>query len=301
MQELVERIDVIAKKDGDVLINGETGSGKEVIVNEIHKRSNRSNEELIAVDCGRMPEHLIESELFGHEKGAFTGAVESKKGKFEIADGGTLFLDEIGELPMELQAKLLRVLQERRFYRVGGTKVIEVNVRVLSATNRDLKKDSNEGRFREDLYYRLDKLRINIPPLRERRDDIPELVRFFVNKYRSKRNVEVTDEFIEVLMRHNWPGNVRELRNTIERAMCYVHNGKLTKESLQDENWDVMPEGRLKKEGSSFKELMLNMEKKIILEALRLNGNNQTKAAEVLGLPESTLRLKMRKLGISVK
>jgi transcriptional regulator with PAS, ATPase and Fis domain len=203
-----------------------------------------------------------------------------------------------------LQAKLLRVLQERRFYRVGGTKVIEVNVRVLSATNRDLKYEMEKGRFRQDLYYRLDKLRINVPPLRERKEDIPELTRLFVDKHRSKRNIEVTDEFIEVLMRHNWPGNVRELRSVIDRAMCYVHNGKLTKESLQDENWDIgkadtsdLDFDKFAKEGEVVRTLE-EMEKAYIKAILKKVKGNIAEAARYLGLKRTTLVMRMKKFGL---
>ena len=219
MQSVFELIGHVADTNTTVLIEGETGTGKELVARAIHQSSTRRNGPLITINCAALPETLLESELFGHEKGAFTSAAGQRKGRFELADGGTIFLDEVGEIPLVMQAKLLRVLQERRFERVGGTTSVEVDVRVVAATNRALIQMVQEGKFREDLYYRLNVMKIDLPPLRERREDVPLLATHFAAKYARPGTppLEFTPEAMEVLLRHRWPGNIRELENAIER------------------------------------------------------------------------------------
>jgi DNA-binding NtrC family response regulator len=221
MRELFVRLERIALTDSTVLVTGETGTGKELVAEAVHEHSRRNRGPLVVVDCGSVPANLIESELFGHERGAFTGALTSSAGVFERAHGGTLFLDEIGELPLELQPRLLRVLESREFRRVGGSKTITVDIRVVAATNRDLSVEVNRGRFREDLYYRLAVAHVHLPPLRDRKEDIPLLVRHFLDSLPGGERTNLKPETLELMMRHPWPGNVRELRNMVERAVLF--------------------------------------------------------------------------------
>jgi DNA-binding NtrC family response regulator len=234
MQAVFELIAHVAGTNTTVLIEGETGTGKELVAQAIHETSTRSNGPLVTVNCAALPETLLESELFGHEKGAFTSAAGQRKGRFELADGGTIFLDEVGEIPLAMQAKLLRVLQERRFERVGGTVSLEVDVRVIAATNRPLHQLAQDGKFREDLYYRLNVMKIELPPLRDRREDIPLLAAHFAEKYArpGSPSLQFTPDAMELLLRHRWPGNIRELENAVERACVTARDGQIRPENL---------------------------------------------------------------------
>jgi two-component system response regulator AtoC len=305
MQEVFHKIIKVASTDATVLIRGESGTGKELIARAIHFQSNRKNNTIVEINCASIPETLLESELFGHEKGAFTGAYKSKKGKFEIAHEGTLFLDEIGELPPGVQAKLLRVLQDKTFTRVGGIENIEINVRLVAATNTDLENAMKEGRFREDLYYRLNVIPIYIPPLRERSEDIGPLVDHFIKKYVAKNNREIqgiTDEARNVLYQYAWPGNVRELENAIENAVVmaesdmvdvkdlpgYLQSGYQEKKQFILKPFNSNPNLNLKEQLDSY-------ECTIIRQALEECGGNKTKAAKKLGFTLRTLRNKIKK------
>lgn len=304
MDKVKKLILKIAKSSSTVLIRGESGTGKELIARSIHKNSLRGSEVFQAVNCAAINENLLESELFGHEKGSFTGAVGEKKGLFEIADNGTLFLDEIGELDIALQAKLLRALQEREIRRVGGVKEIDVDVRVLAATNRDLLKMTEEKRFREDLYYRLNVLSIEIPPLRERRSDIPVLMEYFVKKHTRGTRREITIETAakRLLEDYSYPGNVRQLESAIERAILLCENDTVTTEDLPPE----MTAGetfsgvtdeyfKLPPEGVNFEDV----EKSLIMQAMDRTDNNITKSAKMLGLTFRTLQYRLEKFGIN--
>jgi DNA-binding NtrC family response regulator len=247
IQKILKTISEVAPTDIPVLILGESGSGKEVIANAIHKLSRRKNHKMISVNCGAIPDGLIESELFGHEKGAFTGAISSKAGYFEIANRGTIFLDEVGELPLQTQVKLLRVLETGEFMRVGGTQYIKVDVRLIAATNRELEKMIDENKFRRDLYYRLKGVIINLPPLRERKEDIPEFVEFFTREFSKKNNLDgigFTEDAIRELQQYSWPGNVRELKNFVETLLVLSGNKPVTaeivREHLQDDIYETV-------------------------------------------------------------
>ena len=236
INDLIDIVMQVAKSDISILIYGESGVGKEVFARAIHGYSNRSHKPLVSVNCGAIPEGILESELFGHKKGAFTGAIDNRKGYFEIADGGTLFLDEIAEMPLTTQVKLLRVLETKEFMRIGGETVTRVDVRIIAATNKDLQKEVDARRFRQDLYFRLKAVTLTIPPLRQRREDIPELVYRFLEDYSRENNIAVpsiTREALEMLVAYNWPGNVRELKNTIESAVALSKNGKIDENILK--------------------------------------------------------------------
>jgi len=297
MQEVFYIMEMVAESNANVLVTGESGTGKELVARAIHKKSLRNTKPFVIVDCTTIPENLLESELFGHEKGAFTGAVERKTGLFEIANEGTVFLDEIGELPMSLQKKLLRFLQEREIQRIGSTARIKVDVRVISATNRDLEKLVQEGIFREDLYWRLNVVRINLPPLRERKEDIPLLVNHFLNKYSKENNKPIPQlepEVMDTLINYEWSGNVRELANVIERAIVLSPSGiismkHLPKRIIEKTGWTLYKESSLN---------LLEVEKSLILRALNSTGWNQTKAAQVLGISRKQLRTKMKHHGL---
>ncbi|GAB4333996.1 MAG: sigma-54 dependent transcriptional regulator [Calditrichia bacterium] len=307
MQEVFRKVTKVAGTDATVLIRGESGTGKELIARAIHFQSKRKDKPLVEINCASIPETLLESELFGHEKGAFTGAYKSKKGKFELADGGTLFLDEIGELPHGVQAKLLRVLQEQSFTRVGGVENIEVNVRLIAATNSDLEKAMEEGRFREDLYFRLNVIPIFIPPLRERPEDIGPLLDHFIQKYAQKnqRNLKgVSKEARDVLMQYNWPGNVRELENAVENAVVMAEGEVIQMEDLpgylqggrqvSDSKW----KGILEQKELSYRERLDMFEREIIRQAIEDCDGNKTKAAQKLGFTLRTLRNKVQKYNL---
>ncbi|HSB33055.1 MAG TPA: sigma-54 dependent transcriptional regulator [Nitrospirota bacterium] len=299
IREVLDLAGRVAASDATVLITGERGTGKELVAKGIHFNSTRAEGPFVALNCAAIPETLIESELFGHAKGAFTGAVRDKEGKFELADGGTLLLDEIGDLRIDLQAKILRVLQERVVDRVGATKSIPVNVRVIASTNRDLELLIREGKFREDLYDRINVIALRMPPLRERRDDIPLLVDHFLKKLAKDAAVGVQRETLDVLMSYGWPGNVRELESVIERALVLRRGNLLTPDDLPD---------KLKKEKTGIENIILNLpdegialeelEKNLIIKALEKFGNNQTRAAAYLGITRPTLIYRMEKYGL---
>lgn len=298
MQELYRIIGSIAGTDCTVLVEGESGTGKELIAHAIHTKSRRSKDPFIPIDCGAIPETLMESELFGHAKGAFTGAIEEKKGLFEAASGGTVFLDEIAEMPTILQVKLLRVLQERKIRPVGSTKEKEVDVRVIAATNKELSKEVAKGRFRDDLFYRLSVIALKIPPLRERKEDIPILVHYFIknhNQLYSKRIEGLTMRALESLKEYHWPGNVRELENVIERAVILEKGKEITPKSLIRGNKIIIGEGGLP--GEPYKRLE-EVEKGYVETVLEATKWNRTKAARILGIGRRTLYDKISFYGI---
>ncbi|HUV31381.1 MAG TPA: sigma-54 dependent transcriptional regulator [Acidobacteriota bacterium] len=298
-KDLQALVDKIASADATVLISGPSGSGKEVIARMIHRKSPRSDGPFVAVNCAAIPRDLIESELFGHVKGAFTGAIKDKKGKFELADGGTLLLDEVSELNIELQAKLLRAVQERIIEPVGAEKRIEIDVRLLAATNVNLKERVKSGRFREDLFYRLNVIPVMVPSLRERPEDIPLLVQTFVSRFSPEARIEVDDDLIDMLATCEWPGNIRELENLIERMLVLRHSDRLgvgdlppeyRAEPSQDDDTNAgVPERDL-----SFAEA----EKRLILRALEKAGWNKTRAAEMLKVPRHILVYRMKKYSL---
>jgi transcriptional regulator with GAF, ATPase, and Fis domain len=297
VRAILQSAEQVARTDSTVLVTGETGTGKELVAHAIHSRSDRRNAILVKVNCAALPAGLIESELFGHEKGAFTGALSRKIGRFEMADGGTIFLDEIGDLPLELQAKLLRVLQEGEFERVGGTTTLRTNARVIAATNHDLATAVDEQRFRDDLYYRLNVFPIHIPPLRRRTEDIPLLAHHFALQFATRmgRRIEsIPAKTMDALMRYRWPGNVRELQNVIERAVI-ISQGS----SLELGEWP--PRGP-RSDDTPTEQTLEEVERKHILATLdhtnwRVSGAGG--AAGILGLKPSTLESRMKKLGIT--
>ncbi len=297
MHQLFELISKIAPTSSTVLIRGESGTGKELIARAIHYNSPRKKAPFVPVNCAALPESLLEAELFGHEKGAFTDATYKKEGMFEVANRGTIFLDEISDMTLRMQAKILRVIQERSFTRVGGTKPIQVDVRILAATNRDLEKMIKEGSFREDLYYRLNVVGIFVPPLRDRKEDIPLLAWHFLKKYNQihgKKVKNISPRVMERLLSYSWPGNVRELENVMERAVILSGREILTLEDLSPH----FQKARISEESSppSIEEA----EKKLILDALRATGGNQTKASRLLGIHRNTLRRKIKKYRIKI-
>lgn len=313
MVQIYELIEKVAPTPASVLITGESGTGKELVAKAIHLNSTRDTKPFITVNCAALAENLLESELFGHEKGAFTGAVAMRKGRFELADKGTLFLDEVGEIPLALQSKLLRVLQEKTFERVGGTKTLTVDVRIISASNRDLKEEVNLGRFREDLFYRLNVIQIGVPALRERMDDMSLLVEFFLQRYARELNreqLEITPEALRLLITLPWEGNVRELENTIERAAILCNNNTIEAEDVQPEHITVNNEESWSQEMDLHKllpssvglnDVLYTIEEKMLNQALEETGHIQARAAEKLGITKSLLQYKMKKYGIKKK
>lgn len=293
---VLRQVEQVAPTNTSVLILGESGTGKELLARAVHNRSSRKNKTLVKINCAALPATLIESELFGHEKGAFTGATTQKIGRFELADGGTIFLDEIGEMPIDLQSKLLRVLQEGEFERVGGTKTLKVNVRVVAATNRDLEKEINEGRFREDLYYRLNVFPIHSLPLRERKEDIPLLVRHFCTKHGPSigRQIDViSQDVIETLMDYHWPGNIRELENIVERSLIISSGRKLELgDWLRRKSSAPKPVGLITMEEAERNHIVS------VLEHTRWKVSGKNGAAEILDMIPTTLDSRMKKLGI---
>ncbi|MEO6168962.1 MAG: sigma 54-interacting transcriptional regulator, partial [Chitinophagales bacterium] len=296
--KILAQVEQVASTDATVLILGESGTGKELLARAVHNLSRRSNRPLVKVNCAALPANLIESELFGHERGAFTGATERKIGRFELADGGTIFLDELGELPIDLQAKLLRVLQEGEFERLGNSKTMKVNVRIIAATNRDLVKAMEQKEFREDLYYRLNVFPIISPPLRDRKEDIPLLVRHFCQKHEAKIGKKITsvsNKAIDALMIYHWPGNIRELENLIERALILS-----VSDTLEYGDWIPGPGGAFP--ASATKKMKLeDIERDHILEVLQQTNwkvSGEKGAAKILGLNATTLEARMNKLGI---
>ena len=306
MEEALNLVGRVAPSQATVLILGESGTGKELFARAIHYASPRAGKPLVKVNCAALPETLLESELFGHEKGAFTGAVARRVGRFEQADGGSIFLDEIGDLSPALQAKLLRVLQEKEIERVGSNQTLKIDVRVIAATNRNLEEAIRKGSFREDLYYRLNVVTLTLPPLRERKEDIPILVDHFLKKYSRENKKEVastTKEVRDLLMQHEYPGNVRELENIIERAVVLGRGNALTLQDLPlnlRESKAEIPREELR-EGTSLPETLENLERQLVLRALERSGGIQTRAAEELGINERVLRYKMKKYKISEK
>ena len=303
MAELLRQLDKVADTRVSVLIEGETGTGKELIASRLHYRSRRKDKLFVAQNCAAFPENLLESELFGHKRGAFTGATDEKKGLFEIADGGTLFLDELGELPLSLQAKLLRALQEGEIRPIGATQSKQVNVRIVTATNKNLETEVSAGRFREDLYYRLKVFPIRVPPLRERRDDIAPLAVFFLARYAREMGKSVpgfTQETLSILSAYDFPGNVRELQNEVQRLVIQADEGSfLTPELLSPRVRQI--ESVLLSAGAakgSLKDMVDQVERHILIEALREHGNNKTAAAKTLGITREGLHKKLAKFGV---
>lgn len=298
MLEMLSLVRRVAPSEATVLIRGESGTGKELIAKAIHYASPRASGPLVRVNCAALPETLLESELFGHEKGAFTGALATRKGRFELADGGSLFLDEIGDLPLPLQAKLLRVLQEREFERVGSSLPIRVNVRILAATHRDLEALLKAGQFRDDLYYRLNVVTIVLPPLRERREDLPSLMDHFLRVFTEKNGKTIrgfTQKAREALLRYDYPGNVRELENIIERAVVLTRDDVIGRADLPLSIQE--PDGE-DNEQASLPAAVEGIERRMIKEALARCGGVQTRAAELLGISERRLRYKLNKYGL---
>jgi two-component system nitrogen regulation response regulator GlnG len=317
MKEVFKMIGRAASSDTTVFITGESGTGKELVARALYMSSKRSKGPFIAVNCAAIPKELIESELFGYEKGAFTGATELREGKFELADGGTLFLDEIGDMDVSLQAKLLRVIQEREFYRIGGRIPIKVDVRIITATNQDIDSAIREKRFREDLYHRLNVITIFLPPLRERREDIPILAKHFLKRFSNELNSNVkniTDDAIDILKSHEWKGNVRELENIIKRAVVISSSDSIISEHLPF-NADLRLKAAAKSntdfilakvqdtigKGNLYNEIIREVEKELLGVILKKTEWNQLKAAEILGINRNTLSRKIKELGIVVK
>ncbi|MCW8848811.1 MAG: sigma-54 dependent transcriptional regulator [Melioribacteraceae bacterium] len=302
IKAVLSLVDRVAKTDSRVLITGENGTGKELVAKAIHSKSDRSDKELVEVNCAAIPNELIESELFGHEKGSFTGAAQKRIGKFELANGGTLFLDEIGDMSLQAQAKVLRAIEEGIIERVGGNSKISVDVRILSATNKDLKAEIKEGNFREDLFHRLNVIPIKVPPLRNRKDDIILLVHHFTNKICKQNKFPVktfTDESLELLKNYQWSGNVRELRNIIERMMIMIPHDKIEKTDLLS----MLPNSDLKDDNfidisNSFQEFKEKAEKAFIEKQLEIHNWNISKTAEILDIQRSHLYNKMKKYNI---
>lgn len=299
MNKLIRSASKAAKGNVTVLVRGQSGTGKELFAHAIHSMSMRSDGPFVTVNCAAIPEHLLESEFFGYEEGAFTGAHrKGKAGKLELANGGTLFLDEIGDMSLALQAKLLRVLQEREFYRVGGNELVKVNVRIIAATNRLLETMVEAGEFREDLYYRLNVFSIDIPPLKERREDIPLMISHMIqdlNQHNGTSVSGVEDETMQLFLQYDWPGNVRELRNVLERAMIFAEHGNVTKTDLPEYIFQRVQASSNEVEDSSLMEIA---EKQVIIEALLIAKHNKSKAAELLGISRSLLYKKMDKYEI---
>ncbi|MFQ5780680.1 MAG: sigma-54-dependent transcriptional regulator [Nitrospiria bacterium] len=303
MQQVYRLIEKVAPNTAPVLILGETGTGKELVAREIHNKSPRAERPFVTVNCGAIPENLIESELFGHEKGAFTGAVTSKKGRFELAEGGTLFLDEIGELPLHLQVKLLRFIQERELERVGGTKTTKVDVRLIAATHRDLKEEVQARRFREDLYYRIRVIEIHLPPLREREEDIVELGAHFLRKFNHElhKDVQFPSEIIDLFSAYHWPGNIRELENMVERAVVLADGDTIRIEDLPSEIHSIpapIDSSETPSETKGMADRIEAMEREMIRKTMEETQGNQTQAAKILGLHRSSLQYKLRKYGL---
>src|ERR671918_208911 len=296
MRQVFDLIIQAAPSRTTMLINGESGTGKELVARALHQNSTRADRAFVTVNSGNLPPDLLESNLFGHVKGAFTGAVYPKKGLFELADKGTIFFDEIGNIPLETQAKLLRVIQEREFMRLGGVETIKVDVRIIAATNVDLRRMMEEGKFREDLYYRLHVITVQLPALRERRDDIPLLVQHFLEKYgeeNNKKSLEITPEALDLLLDYDWPGNVRELENVIERAVVLSTGPRidadLVPEHVRTSRRFQMPQFVVPPEGISFRDVITDFEKRLIESTLEAAGGVQKRAAELLHIKPTTL------------
>ena len=301
--ELKEMISIVAPTNAWILIMGENGTGKELVARSIHRQSKKAYKPFVEVNCAAIPEDLIESELFGHEKGAFTGATEKKRGKFDLAHEGTLFLDEVADMSLKAQAKILRILQEKKFERVGGNTLIPTDVRVLAATNKDLEQEMEEGRFSQDLYYRLNVIPLRIPALRERKEDIPVLVNWFLKEVTLKEHEEektITDDALAKLMEHDWPGNVRELKNFIERLVIMVPHNVISAKDIP-----LLTENNKKTDGSvplsatdSFRTAKMDFEKKYIIKKLQEFEGNISKTSEAIGIERSNLHRKIKRYGL---
>jgi two-component system nitrogen regulation response regulator NtrX len=305
--ELKEIISIVAPTNAWILIMGENGTGKELVARSIHHLSLRSHKDIVEVNCAAIPEELIESELFGHEKGAFTGATEKKRGKFDLAHEGTIFLDEVADMSLKAQAKILRILQEKKFERVGGNKLIDLDVRVLAATNKDLEEEMKEGRFRQDLYYRLHVIPLVVPPLRERKEDIKPLAERFLLDFTIREGLEpkkLTDDALALLMKHDWPGNVRELKNIIERLIILTPSDEITAKDIPllniKEERD-MASGTESVLVDSLKDAKMDFERQFIIKKLEENEGNVSKTAEAIGLERSHLHKKLKSLKVAVK
>jgi two-component system response regulator PilR (NtrC family) len=308
MKQVFERIKKVAASDSTVFISGPSGTGKELVANALHNLSPRKSHNMVSVNCGAIPSELLESELFGHEKGAFTGAISSRKGRFEMAHRGTIFLDEIGDMPLLLQVKLLRVLQNRVIERVGSTETTEIDVRIITATHRNLEESVSEGNFREDLYYRLNVIPIKIPALCERREDIPLMISYFLSKFVSadgRNNIEFDDETLELLITYDWPGNVRELENLIERLVILKGGNQIRVSDLPAKFIKTAPQSidsykniiSLPDEGVDLKQLLSDIEDSLINQALEITGGNKNQASKLLTMNRTTLIEKMKKKG----
>lgn len=303
MQEVLDNVALIAPSDATVLILGESGTGKELIANRIHARSPRAKKPFIKITCAALTETLLESELFGHEKGSFTGAAGRKPGRFELANGGSIFLDEVGEMNPTTQVKLLRILQERQFERVGGTELITVDIRIIAATNKALLDEVEAGRFREDLYYRLNVVPVQLPPLRERPEDIPPLAEHFLKFYAAKNHrdvMQILPDALDVMMRYEWPGNVRELENTIERGVIIARSEYLTTEELPPNIRKIAESETGYDSDVTIGGTIKDMEKEFIARTLVSVAGNRTHAAKILGITRKTLQNKMREYNLDL-
>jgi transcriptional regulator with GAF, ATPase, and Fis domain len=303
MKAVFNLVDKVADSDSTILITGETGTGKGLVAKAIHKNSNRKNKPFISINCGAIPENLLESELFGHVRGAFTGATVSKSGKFELAHGGTIFLDEIGDMSPDLQVKVLKVLEEGEFEQVGGAKTIKVDVRVIAATHRDLPEEVKNGNFREDLFYRLYVIPIGLPALKERKSDIPCLTSYFIQIYNNKNNRQIegiSDNALEVMMHYGWPGNVRELRNVIERLVVLIGSGRISSNDLPKElrsanGYQTTQSIEVTDDGICLNSAVTEFEKDLILQSLEKTKWVKNKAAKLLQLNRTTLVEKIKR------
>ena len=310
LREVLERVSRVAATGATVLITGETGTGKELVARAIHAGSPRARRHLVRVNCAALPEGLVTSELFGHERGAFTGALERRRGRFELAAGGTIFLDEVGELPAPVQVALLRVLQEREFERVGGNSTVKVDVRIIAATSSDLDRMVKDGTFREDLFYRLNVIPIDLPPLRERREDVPLLVQRFVEHFCETHKLEiktVSPQVMKALMAFEWPGNVRQLENILERMVALTGKRNvilptdLPGEIQSRDSLNFVPLIEIPEEGINFQNVVTDMERELILQSLRKTNGNKKLAAKLLNLKRTTLIEKIKRIGLSEK
>ena len=310
MKKVLETVKSVSDRDATVMIRGESGTGKEKIAGAIHYHSMRRNGPFVRVSCAALNREILESELFGHEKGAFTGAVKTRRGRFELATCGSIFLDDVDDIPLDMQVKLLRVLQERTFERVGGEETLSVDVRIICATKKDLLEHVKEGYFREDLFYRLNVVPINIPPLRERKEDIPLLINYFLKKFVSQYEdalPDVSQEVMDILLAYNWPGNVRELENVIEHAVAFSKSKGISIETLPeylrrvDIRTDLLSMDLSNKQEINLQDALTEVEKKLIQWAHQKTNGNQVKMAEILGIPRTTLRNRLIKLQLFEK
>ncbi|MBW2657443.1 MAG: sigma-54-dependent Fis family transcriptional regulator, partial [Deltaproteobacteria bacterium] len=299
---LFETMALVAPSEATVLIVGDSGTGKELIASAVHQNSPRKDRPLIKVNCAALPETLLESELFGHEKGAFTGAIARKQGRFQLAHKSSIFLDEIAEMAPATQAKILRVLQEREFEPVGSSQTFKVDTRIIAATNKNLEEEIKAGRFREDLYYRINVVTLVVPPMRERREDIPLLADFFLKQYAEKNNRPIkgfTPRAVDLLMRYDWPGNVRELENVVERAVIMARGDMITPLEFPDVLQDLDEEAKASPLALTAGRSLKEVEKVMILRTLEETGGNRTHAARILGISRRTLQLKLKEYGIN--